>query len=100
MKRLLLILATLVLTACPQKHDPVTTCSMTYSCYSNNTGYFNAACVSQYGTSTHSGSFADADQGTAEAEWVAWEYGFINSYGSTYYPYAHPSVSQCQCTTN
>ncbi len=83
-----------------QKKDPVTTCTMQYSCYSNNVGYFNASCVSQYGTSTHSGGFTNSDQGTAEAECVAWQYAFINGYGSTYYPYAHPTVTQCSCSTN
>lgn len=98
MKRLLLVLILPLLTACPQKHDPVTTCNMTYSCYSTNTGLWNGYCVQQYGYSTRSGSFSDADQGTAEAECVAWEYGFINAYGSTQ-SNIHPSVSQCQCVT-
>jgi hypothetical protein len=99
MKKLILIAFMVGLSACAKK-DPVTTCNMQYSCYSSNIGGYNSACASQYGTSTHSGSFSNGDEGTAEAECVAWEYAFINGYGSTYSPYAHPSVTQCSCSTN
>ena len=92
MKKLMLIAFVIGMSACAKK-DPVTTCNMQYNC-----GY-NTSCQSQYGTSTHSGSFSNGDQGTAEAECVAWEYAFINGYGSTYSG-IHPVVTQCSCSTN
>jgi len=78
------------------KKDPVTTCNMQYNCNGN------VSCAnSGYGYSTHAGSFSNSDQNTAEAECVAWEYAFINGYGSTNWPYPnHPSVTACSCSTN
>ncbi len=94
-----LIITLLFLAGCA-KSNPTTTCSMNYSCYSSNIGGFNLLCVAQYGTGTRSGSFTDQDSGTAGNECEAWEFAFINSYGSTSYPYAHPSVTQCTCSSN
>lgn len=93
MIRLVFVVMMLSMTIACQKKDPVTTCNMTYNCG------FNASCQTQYGTSTHAGSFSNGDEGTAEAECVAWEYAFINGYGSTYSG-IHPVVSQCSCSTN
>lgn len=99
MKKLVLIVFMIVMSSCAPKKDPVTTCNMNYSCSINWTNFYNPYCVAQYGYSTHSGSFSNGDEGTAEGECVAWEYAFINGYGSTSSG-QHPSVTQCSCSTN
>lgn len=69
--------------ACQQSRQPVTTCTMSYSCNGN------ARCINDMHAYSGSGSFS------SESDCLAWETGFLNSFG---YPY--DSVTACSCSTN